>query len=275
MICDLCGTKSLIYTGLINPWYECRNCGALYCDPCSSGECENHENVTDEDLYKLSRNKKCPRCNHPVHRKGKNLNELAEMMVTANNPLIRRYIEEELYYQAKLYLYSIFRGMVFPYVRIQEELNKEMDSIIDVSIAKATKKYKLERGIFTAFVRKIFKNDIEREKEKIRRSIHIITEADLDDEFADILSSIAEKRRNMEKDITDVVNDKIILESMKKYIDSLTDEERTIFIYRNCHGWKYSDICEKFDIKKENPRSIKARACEKIRKKFMEDQGES
>ena len=69
MQCDLCGRSTYVYTGLLNPWYECAVCGAVYCDRCCSGEEPDDGYVTPEDLYQVSRSHSCPRCDSPLVKK--------------------------------------------------------------------------------------------------------------------------------------------------------------------------------------------------------------
>jgi len=69
MECTLCGKSTMVYTGMLNPWHECRNCGALYCDSCSRGQESGAGYVTVEDLYQVSRTKSCPRCDNQIYKK--------------------------------------------------------------------------------------------------------------------------------------------------------------------------------------------------------------
>ena len=68
MQCDLCGHTTYTYTGLMNPWYECRECGAQFCDKCCKGQESDSGYVSVEDLYQVSRSKSCARCNNPLYR---------------------------------------------------------------------------------------------------------------------------------------------------------------------------------------------------------------
>lgn len=68
MQCELCPKSTIIYSGYINPWTECSVCGALYCDKCSRGQTpESPGYASPEALYRLSKEKRCPRCDGPVH----------------------------------------------------------------------------------------------------------------------------------------------------------------------------------------------------------------
>ena len=69
MICDLCGHTTHTYTGMLNPWHQCRECGAQYCDRCSRGqEPDGPSYASPEDLYQVSRSKSCPRCDSPLYK---------------------------------------------------------------------------------------------------------------------------------------------------------------------------------------------------------------
>ena len=70
MRCDLCGRTTMVYTGVLNPWYECSGCGALYCDRCSRGEIPDSPGYASSgDIYRLAKMKVCPQCNSPVYKK--------------------------------------------------------------------------------------------------------------------------------------------------------------------------------------------------------------
>lgn len=69
MQCALCGRTTYAYTGMLNPWYECRECGALYCDRCSRGQAPEEGYATEEDLYQVANLKTCVSCNSGLRRK--------------------------------------------------------------------------------------------------------------------------------------------------------------------------------------------------------------
>ena len=64
MRCELCGEVSAFYTGLVNPWSECRNCGGKYCHYCTRGQESPSGSAAPEHLYVVAKQRACPRCNH-------------------------------------------------------------------------------------------------------------------------------------------------------------------------------------------------------------------
>lgn len=68
MKCDLCGRTTYVYTGMLNPWFECPSCRAQYCANCSGGNFEGNTYLSDQDAYRLSKLKVCPRCQNPLSK---------------------------------------------------------------------------------------------------------------------------------------------------------------------------------------------------------------
>jgi hypothetical protein len=67
MECSGCGHNVRAYLG-VNPWYECPDCGRLFCDACSRGEPRGgYKYPTPEEQYKVKM-KTCPECDKPLRK---------------------------------------------------------------------------------------------------------------------------------------------------------------------------------------------------------------